>query len=90
MQAFVVAVEYRGTDIVAGGGMSRVVTCEHAYELQSASLFAHTPADTPRVAFPADRRGWNTKPESPRCADCDAAVEAIVRAVIRAALTRRG
>ena len=87
MQAFVVAVEYRGPDIATPGGDTRIGVCEHAYDLQSATLIGHLPGRAPRVAFPARQRGWNTEPEFSRCTECDLAVEAIVRAVIRATLT---
>jgi hypothetical protein len=88
MQAFVVAVEYRGAHIAAPGDTSRIGVCEHAYDLQSATLAGHLSGKVLRVAFPTRQRGWNTDPELARCADCNAAVESIVRAVVLTILNR--
>jgi hypothetical protein len=86
MQAFVVAVEYRGPDVGACGEGTRVGTREHAFDVESATLIAHLPGFTPRVAFPARQRAWNSEPEFARCPRCEAVVTSVVRAIIRSAL----
>ena len=87
LQVFVVAVEYRGPDITTPTvGEARVAVCEHAYDLQTATLAGHPDNQRVRIAFPTRIRGWNTSPQTHRCPDCDAAVTAIVRDLITAAL----
>lgn len=85
MTAFIVAVEYRGQD-AGGQGSARVPTCQHAYDLDTASLAGHRSGARPRVAFPVQQRAWNADPLAVRCPDCDAAVEQIVRDLIGGAL----
>lgn len=72
MQAFVVALEYRGAILTAGAAGPRAVVCQHAYDLETAALAGHPPAELPRAA---------------RCPDCDTAVRQIVRALIAATLS---
>ncbi len=82
MQAFVVAVEYRGETLTAGTSAPRVPVCEHAYELETATLAGHAAQEIPRLGFPARQRGWNSRSQTARCLDCDAVVQRIVREVI--------
>jgi hypothetical protein len=46
-------------------------TCQHAYDLDTATLAGHRSGRQPRVAFPAPQRGWNSEPVAARCPDCD-------------------
>lgn len=82
MQAFVVAMEYRGDTLAAGASALRVPVCEHAYELETATLAGHPARTLPRVGFPARQRGWNSPPQAARCPNCDTVVQRIVREVI--------
>jgi hypothetical protein len=88
MPAIVVAVEYDGDITAAGSADTRMGTCEHAYDLESATLIAHTAdGETLKVGFPIPQRAWNSDPEFARCAQCETAVASIVRTIVRAALT---
>ncbi len=83
MQVFIVTMEYLG----AGACGRRVPVCEHAYDLETATLAGHPAADMPRVAFPSCQRDWNTEPQTDRCPDRDTAVQRIIRDLITAALS---
>ena len=87
MRAFIVAMEYRGETLRTGEGKSRVPVCEHAYDLEAATLAGHPAGQLPRVGFPACQRGWNSQPETARCPDCDTIVQRIVRELITAAVS---
>jgi len=78
--------EYLGAGLGAGAGGRRVPVCEHAYNLESATLAGHPPRSGPRVAFPSCQRGWNSQPQAVRCSDCDTAVQYIVRDLIAIAI----
>ncbi len=86
MRAFIVAMEYRGETLGAGGGASRVPVCEHAYNLETTTLAGHPAGQLPRVGFPACQRGWNSQPEAARCPGCDTIVLRIVPDLITAAV----
>ena len=66
----------------AGAGGRRVPLCEHAYNLETATLVGHPPRSGPRVGFPSCQRSWNSQPRAVRCPDCDTAVQYIVRDLI--------
>jgi hypothetical protein len=83
--AFIVAVEYRGADLDQQGGASRVGVREHAYDVETAALAAHHDLP-PRVGFPEPSRGWGSESLCPRCAECQAAVDALVAAYVRNSL----
>jgi hypothetical protein len=98
--AFVVAMEYRGAEILVQEGQARVPLREHAYDIGTAALADHplsldaaraehppSHGALPRVAFPYPSIGWNTTPQSPRCVACEVAVIAIVRDAITHALS---
>jgi hypothetical protein len=80
--------EYLGAELSAGVDGRRVPVCEHAYDLETATLAGHPPGSgpRPRVGFPSCQRGWNSPPQAGRCPDCDAAVERIVRDLIATAI----
>jgi hypothetical protein len=84
MRAFIVAMEYRGNTLGTGKGAPRVPPCEHAYDLETATLAGHRAGPLPRVGFPDCQRGWNSQPETARCPDCDTIVQCIVRDLITA------
>lgn len=86
MHVFVVAMEYRGETLTAGASARRVPVCEHAYNLETATLAGHPAQEMPRLAFPARPRGWNSQPQAARCLACDTAVQNIVREVIALAV----
>ncbi len=87
MQAFIVAVEYRGAGLGAGTCGRRVPVCEHAYDLATATLAGHPATEAPRIGFPSCQRGWNTVPQTARCRNCDTVVQLIVRGLITAAIS---
>jgi hypothetical protein len=78
MRGFIVVMEYLG----AGAGGRRVPLCEHAYNLETATLVGHPPRSGPRVGFPSCQRSRNSQPRAVRCPDCDTAVQYIVRDLI--------
>jgi hypothetical protein len=82
MRGFIVAMEYLGAGLGAGVGGRRVPLCEHAYNLETATLAGHPPRSGPRVGFPSCKRSWNSQPRAVRCPDCDTAVQYIVRDLI--------
>ena len=86
MQTFVVVLEYSGAALLAGIAANRVPVCEHAYDLETGALAGHPAGDAPRIGFPARQRGWNTPPQTVRCADCDSVVQGAVREIIAAAV----
>jgi hypothetical protein len=86
MRGVIVAMEYVGGGLGAGGSGRRVPVCEHAYDLETAALAGHPPQSGPRVGFPSCQRGWNSQPQADRCPDCDTAVQRIVRDLIATAL----
>ena len=47
MRGFVVAMEYLGAGLGAGAGDHRVPVCEHAYNLETATLAGHPPRSGP-------------------------------------------
>jgi hypothetical protein len=79
--------EYRGTDLDRHRGARRVPLLEHAYDVETASLPAHS-VGTPRIGFPEPTRGWGSASLCPRCAECQAVVDEVVAAYIRAALAQ--
>ena len=87
MKGFVVALEYLGATLSAGTEGRRVPVCEHAYDLQTATLAGHLPADAPRVGFPCCQRSWNTQPQADRCPECDTEVLRVVCELITTAIT---
>ena len=87
MRAFIVAMEYRGETLRTGVGNFRIPVCEHAYDLETATLAGHPAGQLPRVGFPACQRGWNSQPEAARCPDCDTIVQRVVRDLITAAVS---
>jgi hypothetical protein len=87
MRAFIVAMEYCREPVGTEKGTSRVPFCEHAYDLETATLAGHSAGQLPRVRFPACQRGWNSQPEAARCQDCDTIVQRIVRDLITAAVS---
>jgi hypothetical protein len=93
MQAFIVAMEYSGAVICAGVSTRWIPVCEHAYDLETATLAGH-PGGGPPIAFPGRQRGWNSQPQAARCPDCGMVVQRIVRdliaAVFAATLRRSG
>jgi hypothetical protein len=86
METFIVVLEYRGAVLLAGVAADRVPVCEHAYDLDTGALAGHPAGDSPQVGFPVCQRGWNTPPQSARCADCDIAVQRAVGDLIAAAI----
>ena len=87
MRAFIVTMEYRGQALRPGEGALRVPVCEHAYNLETATLAGHRAGDLPRIGFPARQRGWNSPPEAARCPACDTIVQRIVRDLIATVLS---
>jgi hypothetical protein len=87
MRAFIVAMEYRGETFRTGKGAPRAPVCEHAYDLETATLAGHRAGVLPRVGFPACQRCWNSQPEVGRCRDCDIVVQCVVRDLIAAVVS---
>jgi ssDNA-binding Zn-finger/Zn-ribbon topoisomerase 1 len=86
MRGFIVAMEYLGAGLGAKVGGRRVPVCEHAYNLETATLARHPPRSGPRVGFPSCQRGWNSQPQAVRCPDCDTAVQRMARDLIATAI----
>lgn len=84
MQAFIVVMEYLGPSLGPRLPAPRAPACEHAYDLESGTVAGHPAAEQPRIGFPGEQRGWNSPPQTARCADCDVAVQRIVRDLIAA------
>jgi len=66
--------EYLGAGLGAGAGGRRVPVCEHAYNLETATLVGHPPRSGPRVGFPSCSAAGTASPEpsaaptaTPRC-----------------------
>jgi hypothetical protein len=87
MRVFIVVMEYLGKTLGTGECGSRVPICEHAYNVETATLAGHPAGQPPRVGFPACQRGWNSQLETARCPDCDTIVQRIVRDLIIAAMS---
>jgi len=80
MRGFIVAMEYLGAGLGAGAGGRRVPVCEHAYNLETATLAGHPPRSGPGGALlPAQLE--QSAPSRP-LPDCDTAVQYIVRDLI--------
>ena len=88
MRAFIVVMEYRGETLSPGEGAPRVPVCEHAYDLQTATLAGHHASPLPRVGFLACSRGWNSQPVAARCPDCDTIMQCLVRDLIAAVVAK--
>jgi hypothetical protein len=87
MTVFIVAVEYRGTDLQPHTAERRTGIREHAYDVDTETVVDHRPpAMAPRLGFPNPQRAWNSAPQLARCADCAETVTRTVVAIITAAL----
>jgi hypothetical protein len=75
-----------GAFLLAGTTSSRAPVCEHAYDLDDATLAGHHAGDLARVGFPVCQRGWNTPEQAACCLDCDVAMQRAVRDLITAAV----
>ncbi len=90
MAVFIVAVEYRGSDLPQHTAGQRAGIREHAYDIDAGAVVDHIPpAVAPRLGFPKPQRAWNSTPQLTRCVDCAATVTHAVTAIITAALRRR-
>ena len=45
----------------------RVPVCEHAYDLETATLAGHPAGSGPGWGFPSCQCGWNSQPQAVRC-----------------------
>jgi ssDNA-binding Zn-finger/Zn-ribbon topoisomerase 1 len=86
MRGFIVAMENLGARLGAGPGGRRIPVCEHAYDLETATLAGHPSGHVLRVGFPSCQRGWNSQPQAVRCPDCDTAVQRMARDLIATAI----
>jgi hypothetical protein len=64
----------------------RVPVCEHAYDLETATLAGHPAGSGPGWGFPSCQCGWNSQPQAVRCPDCDTAVQRMARDLIATAI----
>ncbi len=87
MRGFIVVMEYLGAGLSAGTSGRRVPICEHAYDLETATLAGHCAEPRFLVGFPCCQRGWNSQPQAGRCPDCDVAVQRVVRDLIATAVS---
>jgi hypothetical protein len=55
--------EYLGAGLGAGADGLRVPVCEHAYDLETATLAGHPAGSGPGWGFPSCQCGWNSQPK---------------------------